>query len=139
MPEPVESPGNMVQIPITVSFWDQSPTEGTAVILERNFSQRMSRALIQLLIYWGLALVSIFIPVAHFILVPGFLIGGIFAAYRRVKEERTLLTVSAPCPQCRTDQKITPGGRFEPGRTVDCPGCKSELTLESASMDPRQS
>jgi hypothetical protein len=119
----------MVQIPITLRFWDKPPTEGTAVILERNFAQRTTRALIQLLIFWGLALVSLLIPIAHFVLVPGFLIGGVYAAYRKVQEERTLLTVSAPCPRCESDQKFAPNSRFEPGMKLQCPGCRNDLVL----------
>lgn len=129
MSEPVETPGQMVQIPVTLRFWDKPPTQGTAVLLERNFTQRMSRALVQLLIYWGLALVSIFIPIAHFILVPGFLIGGVIAAHRKVKEERTLLTLSAPCPRCENDQKFSPNSRFESGMKIQCPECKNDLVL----------
>ena len=132
MPEPAENPGQMVQVPITLRFWDKPPTQGTAVILERSFVQRMQRALVQLVIFWGLALVSLFIPIAHFVLVPGFLIAGVIAAQRQVKEEQTLLTASGPCPRCESEQKFSPNSRFEPGMKLQCPGCKNDLVLSTA-------
>jgi hypothetical protein len=123
----------MVQIPVRLRFWDRPPTHGTAVILERSFGQRMGRALTQLLIFWGLALVSVLIPIAHFVLVPGFFVAGIIAARFRVQEERTLLTVSAICPRCESKQKFAPNTRFEPGKTISCPGCKNDLVVEEES------
>jgi len=48
--------------------------------------------------FWGLALVSVFIPLAHFILVPSFVLAGIVTALVRSREDRRLILLRAPAP-----------------------------------------
>src|SRR5438128_11625865 len=60
--------------PFSLSGYHGRPTRGTVTIREFNRQQRTRRALAGLGRWWGVALLSVFIPVAHFILVPSFLI-----------------------------------------------------------------
>src|SRR2546430_12303932 len=53
-----------------------APTSGTVTIREFNRDERVRRALAGLGKWWGVAIVSVFIPVAHFVLVPSFLAYG---------------------------------------------------------------
>lgn len=41
--------------------------------------------------FWALALGGLFIPVAHFILVPTFVVTGIVVAVKRAREDRRLV------------------------------------------------
>ena len=86
----------------------------------------------------GLALVSLFIPVAHFILVPTFVGAGIAVAVVRAREDTRLLRVHGVCPRCATAQDFEGGGRFTRTRTLDCPTCHTNLTLTASLERPAQ-
>jgi hypothetical protein len=101
----------------------------TAVIVEQPPGQRFVRALAGLGLCWALALGGLFIPVAHLILVPTFLIAGIVVAVKRGREDRRLVRVRGTCPRCGVEQAWTPGGRFVNGRSLSCPGCHGNLAL----------
>jgi hypothetical protein len=101
----------------------------TAVIIEQTPPQRLGRALAGLGMCWALALGGLFIPVAHFILVPTFVVAGIVVAVKRAREDRRLLLLRGACPRCGAAQELKPGGRFVTGRSVDCPKCHGTLTL----------
>jgi len=61
---------------------------------------RMRRAIMAWLACWGLALVSVPIIFAHWVLVPGFLIAGPFAAYRYYHMSAVPKKISGICPSC---------------------------------------
>jgi hypothetical protein len=63
---------------VTLISPNEKKTIGIAQIQEWNQKERLKRALKTLGISWGLAIVSVLIPLAHFILVPGFLLAGPF-------------------------------------------------------------
>ena len=71
------------QIPVSIQFWDSPATEGVAIVQENSRAKRIAEGVKKLAIFWALALVSVFIPLAHFILVPGFLIAGLDAPGRK--------------------------------------------------------
>ena len=123
----------MIQIPVTLRFWDKDPTQATATIQEQGSSQRTLRAVAKLGLFWALAVVSVVIPLARFILVPGFLIYGVIAARKSFQEDRILISVHGVCPSCREKQEFKPGGRFQPGRTLECCNCRKDLVLEASS------
>jgi hypothetical protein len=79
--------------------------------------------------FWGLGLASVFIPVAHFVLVPTFVVGGIVTAFVRAREDRRLILLHGACARCGAAQEFRPGGRFADGRSFDCPKCHGNLTL----------
>ena len=66
-------------VPFILTGYHGAPTHGTAAIQVFSREQRWRRALTGLGKWWGVALLSVFIPIAHFLLVPSFLIYGMFA------------------------------------------------------------
>lgn len=87
----------------------------------------------------GLAFVSLFIPVAHFILVPTFVGAGIAVAVVRAREDTRLLRVHGVCPRRATAQDFEGGGRFTPTRSLDCPTCHhTNLILTASPERPAQ-
>ena len=92
-------------------------------------AERVQRALKMLAILWALALVTVFIPIAHFVLVPTFLLAGPIVAFRRYGMKSALEKVGAVCPAC--SQKIIiplePTDQL-PKRTY-CPACNKPLRL----------
>jgi len=116
-----------VEAELTAFGYDPSPT--TAVVIEQPPGTRSGRVLGGLGMFWGLALASVFIPVAHFVLVPTFVVGGIVIAVKRAREDRRLILLRGACPRCGAAQEFRPGGRFADGRSFDCPKCHGTVTL----------
>jgi hypothetical protein len=77
----------------------------------------------------GLARAGLFIPVAHFVLVPTFVAAGIIMAAKRAREDRRLVLLRGACPRCGAQLEFKPGGRFAGERTLDCPKCHGYLVL----------
>jgi hypothetical protein len=102
-------------------------------LIRRPPRVRGVRAIQGLLACWGLAIVAVFVPVLHFILVPGLLLGGLFLARARWREEATLLAVRGVCPGCGAGQSFAlrqPARAQVPWR---CPGCGRPIVVE---LDP---
>jgi hypothetical protein len=118
-----------IETQASLTAFGHPPCWVTAVIIEQRPSQRLGRALAGLGMCWALALGGLFIPVAHFILVPTFVVAGIVVAVRRARENRRLLLLRGACPRCGAAQEFKPGGRFVTGRSIDCPKCHGTLTL----------
>ena len=124
------------EVPAQLTAFGHPPQPARAVILEQAPGQRFARTLAGLGMFWGLGLASVFIPVAHFVLVPTFAVAGVVMAVKRAREDRRLLLVRGACPRCGTMQELRPGGRFVDGRSFDCPSCHGNLTLAPASAAP---
>jgi hypothetical protein len=121
-----------IETQASLTAFGHAPCWVTAVVIEQTPSQRLGRALAGLGMCWALALGGLFIPVAHFILVPTFVVAGIVVAVRRARENRRLLLLRGACPRCGAAQEFKPGGRFVTGRSIDCPKCHGALTLVTA-------
>lgn len=117
------------EVPASLTAFGHPSRPALAVIVEQAPGQRVARTLAGLGMFWALALGSVFIPVAHFVLVPTFVVAGIVMAVRRAREDRRLLRVRGACPRCGAVQELRPGGRFVDGRSFDCPKCHGNLTL----------
>lgn len=118
-----------LELPISLTAFGFEPRPGTAQVIEQSTAERVGRAFAGLAMFWALALLGLFIPVAHFILVPTFLTAGIVMAVKRSREERRLTLVRGACPRCGKSQAFKAGGRFASGRSLDCPACHGMLTL----------
>jgi hypothetical protein len=112
-----------VQVAVSLTAFGFAPRPATAVVVEQSTGERVGRVFTGLGMFWALALGGLFIPVAHFVLVPVFLTAGIVMAVKRSQEDRRLAEVRGPCPRCGAQQTFKAGGRFAPGRSLDCPAC----------------
>jgi hypothetical protein len=129
---------DVVQVPVVLTAFGALPTPAQATVVVQGPSRRATRALTGLGACWGLALVSVFIPVAHFVLVPTFIVAGVVVAVLRAREERRLMSVSGACPRCGAGLALTPGRRFQADCALDCPHCHQVLRLSTApGRDPR--
>ncbi len=122
------------EVPVSLAAFGYPSRPATAVIVEQTPAQRLARTLAGLGMFWGLALVGLFIPVAHFVLVPTFLAAGIIVAAKRAREDRRLILLRGACPRCGAEQEFRPGGRFVGERSLDCPRCHGNLTLVAAAL-----
>ena len=118
-----------IAVPVSLEAFGVPACPAIATVLEQSFGARVLRTLSGLGLFWGLALAGLFIPVAHFVLVPSFLVAGVVIGVKRTREDRRLLTVRGACPRCSVEQEFRVGGRFVEGRAFTCPRCHNHLHL----------
>jgi len=112
-----------------LSGYSPSPTTATVTIRLFEKSERVRRALKGLATFWGAALGSVFIPVAHFLLVPSFALYGAYTFFERLDARQVVTTAEGTCPDCGTPQKLETGGRWQVPRTVACRHCQRALRI----------
>jgi DNA-directed RNA polymerase subunit RPC12/RpoP len=95
--------------------------------------QRAARTAKALLGCWVLSALSLFIPVAHFFLVPGFFVAGIVLAVRRAGEGRTLVQLRGACPRCGREEPLGLRGKALLPKEIQCPGCSARLVLRGSA------
>ncbi len=119
----------MVERPVTLSLPNCADTNAVAIVVERAPPARVVRAGVALAFLWGAALVCVFIPVLHFVLVPTLAILGPVIAVMRLLERVSLVAVRGPCPRCQVDRRFEASGRFRDGRALHCDGCGNDVTI----------
>lgn len=106
-------------------------TQGVAVTVERTLAGRVARATIMLGALWGAALLCVFIPLLHFVLVPTLLLLGPVLAFARVREAVSLRAVRGACPRCQVERTFPGSGRFRDGCGLHCDGCGNDIALRT--------
>ncbi len=91
--------------------------------------QRRLRCLRTLGIWWGLALVSIAVPILHFILVPLFLLIGLVAAPVAMQRKSMVLGGKGRCPFCAEPFVIVAHPDRWPLRDI-CTACHRHVSIE---------
>ncbi|MBY0470717.1 hypothetical protein K2X30_06065 [bacterium] len=90
--------------------------------------ERTLKAAKTLSLCWGLACISILIPLLHFFLVPGFFLAGPFLALWTYNRISTIEGGMGICPDCRAP--IPFGKRTEKWPASDlCTHCKNAVTV----------
>lgn len=114
------------EVAASLTAFGYTPRPATALVIEQSPPERFVRTLAGLGMFWGFALVSLFIPVAHLVLVPTFLVGGIIMAVKRAREDRRLLLLRGACPRCGATQSsrraaASPAGAVSTARSATAP------------------
>lgn len=80
--------------------------DGTLYVRKFSVRDRVLRALVMLGVMWLLAVLAVLIPVAHFVLVPSFLLAGPVVALRRYRVTEVNDRVTGACPTCDSEMAI---------------------------------
>lgn len=99
---------------IRIKNSNNQSTIGQLHIATYTQQERTARALKMLAILWGIGLVTALIPLAHFVLVPGFLIAGPIVAYKRYQTAEHPSHAEGECPTCQQPSSIN----LEPSDTL---------------------
>lgn len=78
---------------------------------------------------WLLAAITVFIPILHFVLVPGFLLAGPIWAYVRYQIVVSFDGISGKCPAHQGVINIALEGDKMPPAWAYCPECDAALRL----------
>jgi DNA-directed RNA polymerase subunit RPC12/RpoP len=116
--------------PITLAAFGRAETSGVLRVRLWPPRDRALRVLKGLLACWALAGLTVFIPIAHFVLVPGFFLGGIFLAARWSRQARTPVVAHGACPACGDAARFEVRGRFERNKEAGCPACGGRVMLK---------
>ena len=92
----------------------------------------MRRAVKGLAGFWGAMVVSVFIPIAHFVLVPSFFGIGIWQFVRRLRRHHLVRAARGACPDCGAEQEFERGAGPRFPQAVQCRRCHRGLTLAVA-------
>jgi len=123
------SAGTIVERTYRLTGYSDQKTAATIRIRSFDRAGRMKRAAIGLVTWWGAAIASVFIPVAHFFLVPGFLLFGLFTAVRRLRTSDIVVAAHGACPDCGVDQDLDMLGPWDESRDVICRECHRPLRI----------
>jgi hypothetical protein len=93
----------------------------------------MKRALLRLAACWAAAGVTLFIPLAHFVLVPGFLIAGPVMAVGAYRTEWARNHATGHCPACQADITLALEAKDTLPKWTYCPACNVPLQIIETS------
>lgn len=105
-------------------------------VLLRGRRECILRAAGTLATCWALAVVAVFLPLLHFILVPGLLLLGPALAWARLHEDSTLLGVDGACPACAAPLREALSQPWRERTLLRCHACSRQLTLVLAPPGP---
>ena len=95
--EPTSPAGARTQQVLLRGYHGQ-PSSGTVTIRQFSRDERVRRAFAGLGKWWGVAVVSVLIPVAHFVLVPSFLAYGAWQFFQRLGTVELVIDARGICP-----------------------------------------
>jgi hypothetical protein len=112
-----------------LSGYSPTPTSATVTIRSFDKQERVRRALKGLAMFWSAALGSVFIPVAHFLLVPSFALYGAYTFFERLGARQVVIAAEGICPDCGRSQELDIGSRWQLPRRFACRHCQRSLHL----------
>ncbi len=113
--------------------YGESTTAGEATVVHFDGGERMARAGKGIAMAWGAALVSVFIPVAHFLLVPALFLAGLVVFAKRMKRRVVVDTVRGACPDCNHEQTFDTSTVWRLPMHLTCANCHRLLTASPRS------
>lgn len=117
------------ELAASLTVFGAGPRPVAVTVTRQSPGHRVARALKGAAVFWAVAAGCVFLPVLHFVLVPAFLIVGIVAGLRNLRDEEIVSRVHGACPRCGLKQDFAAGNRLTPTWTLDCPACHNSLTL----------
>ena len=106
--------------------------EGIARIRTRDAGERRARALRAVGVCVLLSAFSILLPIAHFVLVPGFLIAASVVGVRRLREHASIVGLSGVCPRCLEPRRFAVKEAFGDAVSTSCEKCSFAIDVETS-------
>lgn len=116
----------------TVSFKSSNNESSMNAELQITFyddKDRLKRALKRLGLFWLLAIGSLPIIFAHWVLVPGFFIAGPIAAMMVYRIDQAFDNASGQCPNCSEQITIKMEPKDSLPKWTYCPSCNNSIQI----------
>lgn len=120
-------------VPAVVRYIGKPDEPAALDLVRRNKRERTVRAVQVWAMCWGGAIVAVFMPVLHFILVPSLLLAGPLVASMRWNERATVITARGRCPGCGAEFAADLNTAAKPELPWRCSACGRPLTF---ALDP---
>jgi hypothetical protein len=117
-------------VPVRLYIFGLPRGEGTARVRTRDSAERTARAARAAGTCILLAAVSILLPIAHFILVPAFLLAAPVVAVRRLRERASIVGLTGTCPRCNETRAFEVKGPFGKDVRTSCATCSFAIEVE---------
>lgn len=91
--------------PATLTWLGRPDTPAVLRVITRDRGTRTRRAVLTWIGGWTLAVLAVFLPLLHFVLVPLLLVGTPLLALQRLGERVNVLDVRGNCPGCGAAQE----------------------------------
>lgn len=104
-------------------------TAGTLYVANFDNRERLSRAAKACGFCWLFALLSVPIVIAHWVLVPGFLLAGPIIAIRRYKIASAVERAEGTCPLCNVTVTVPMEAEDTLPKRTYCPKCNGPIQL----------
>lgn len=117
---------------IDVHGFADTPGHGVVTVVSYDRPARWRRALKALGTWWGLAILAVFIPVAHLILVPSFFLFGLYQLYQRLNAPEVARDAHGTCPDCGAEQALDLDTRWHVPQQISCRECHRGLEVTAA-------
>ena len=114
---------------ITLKSDDSPHGEGILHVTHYDKNDRTKRALKALGLCWLGAAASIPVVIAHWLLVPGFLIAGPVLAFKRLKQEAVTERAEGHCPIENQDVTLKLEANDTLPKFTYCPACNKSIQL----------
>ena len=124
-----------VDVPAQLTYPGQVSAAATATLRYRSRADRSATVVRTWALCWLAAVLAVFLPLLHFVLVPARLVGGPLYALSLRHEHATLLRATGPCPACGQPVEFAQPRRAVPAVAIRCDGCGRLLVLALAAED----
>lgn len=101
----------------------------TVRVLGHTRRDRMRRAALGIGACWGAAILAVFLPVLHFILVPALVVAGPLVFLSQLRQHATILDVEGPCPACGAPIEEKLGRDAQLPIQLRCEQCRRALEV----------
>lgn len=122
--------------PVSISNNDDNITLGQMQTTWFDQGDRLKRALLRLGFFWLLAGITILIPIAHFVLVPGFFIAGPIISYMTYQTNWMRNHISGECPTCQKEITLKLESKAQLAMWTYCPACDIPLHITQPDTQP---
>ena len=118
--------------PVDLNIMDSQRTPVRAELAVESIAvgKRLGRGLLRLLICWALAVACLFVPLLHFVLVPGLVLLGPVLAWKASAATVSVSSTEVTCPRCSTLAPVEPGTTGWPIR-LWCASCGTTFFARS--------
>jgi hypothetical protein len=114
---------------VVIECADTTPREIQLELIPIEKSKRIFKATKALFILWTCMGFAVFIPMVHFVLVPGLFLAGIFFAISGYIDDVQLAPTKLKCSKCAGDAQPAHWSDQFP-KWMKCAGCGAEMKIE---------
>jgi hypothetical protein len=124
---------NLRTLSLPLGGFGAKPTTAAVEVQVLTTGERMKRGAVGPAVGFGMALLTLPIPLVHLFFPPAAIVAGLVFGVRRGLARELFHRASGPCPFCGTEQRLgLTGSTYRLPREVKCRECLKLLTLQAA-------